>query len=120
VHVATLVAAIETENVAAGQFVHGSEPRALLYVPALHWPHTPPAGPLNPATQRQAASALLATADKAFVGHSEHAADPVVALYFPDTQALQTPPSGPLYPVPQRQFEIIVFPVAAVLLLPGH
>jgi len=83
----------------------------------------PPAGPVEPAVQLQAAMDGLAKGDFEFGGHPEHAdsadppasdkylfaaqlmhaADPGIALYFPATHCEHGPPSAPDEPGLQVQ-----------------
>jgi hypothetical protein len=134
--VAASVAPVLAEYVPARQFVHTALPLAILYVPAAHgeqdppgpvYPapqgvttHGPPAGPVLPALQVQAVTAVLELCEAELSGHvtqvddeiwpvpveyvpvvqDVHAALPVASLYVPAPHTEHDTPS-PVYPALQ-------------------
>ena len=60
------------ENLPAAQSVHASSPTAALCLPAAHSAHSPPSGPVKPATQWHAVRALLPAGATVFAGHASH------------------------------------------------
>jgi hypothetical protein len=81
-----------------------------LYVPLAHCSHAPPAGPVEPELQTQAASTVLLTGELEYVGvgHAVHAAVPEPILYFPATHPVHGPAFGPVYPALQAQPKDVV------------
>jgi len=75
------VAPIAVEYCPAKQLVHAAFPAAILYLPATHWVHDPPSGPVEPALHAQSVIVLLPAGESALVGHEtqpELAAAPCV------------------------------------------
>ena len=117
-----------------GQAMQLADPVDVLYFPATHAVHVPPAGPEDPVLQVQLVKAALPTGELEFDGqvrHVElaeapilveyvpvpqfvHRPDPVNALYFPATHAEHVPPSGPAEPALQVQFVKEVLPTGAL------
>ena len=60
--------------------MHATLPLMILYVPAPHAAHVPPFGPVYPALQTQAATAVLKAGDMLLAGHVVQATLPVVGL----------------------------------------
>ena len=94
-----------------------------LYLPTPHAVQVPPFGPVYPAVQVQAPTAVLAMGEVPPTGHATQVPEvvaacvdeylaaaqsvqdtlPLTVLYFPAEQAVHGPPSGPVYPKLQSQ-----------------
>ncbi len=69
--------------------MHATLPLAILYVPATHAAHGPPFGPVYPALQMQAVTAVPWPGELEFAGHVKQfvtAEAPVEAEYVPGAQ----------------------------------
>ena len=117
-----------------GQALQLADPVDVLYFPATHAVHVPPAGPEQPTLQVQLVKAALPAGELEFDGqvrHVElaeapilveyipvpqfvHRPDPVNALYLPATHAAHVPPSGPAEPALQVHAVKEVLPTGAL------
>ena len=81
------------------------------YCPGAHCTeHGPPAGPLDPALQVQAATPVLPAGEKEFAGQPTQPEEPVPPLYVPPKHCVHVPPSGPVDPALQMQAATAVLP----------
>lgn len=86
-----------------GQDSHSSEPESVLYFPAAHGAHSPPSGPVKPASQTQSVTVVLAWGDVLPPGHWVHSEEPELALYVATAHGVHSPPSGPVKPITHWQ-----------------
>ena len=90
-HIVPNVAPAVGEYFPAAQSVQTALPVAILYLPATHREHTPPSGPVDPALQVQAVTAVLGLGELEFAGHAtqvDSSVAPVVGKYFPVAQSV--------------------------------
>jgi hypothetical protein len=96
-HAAEEFAPVRFEYVPAGQDTHALAPAAALYCPGAHATHTPPFGPVYPASQAQLLRDPLKLGAPAFAGHTLQPALPAGA-HCPNKQPAHV--SLPVAPTP--------------------
>ena len=71
-HVESAAAPTDVEYLPETQFVHVSDPAAVLNFPATHCVHEPPLDPDAPTLQMQAVKAELPAGESEYAGQVEH------------------------------------------------
>jgi len=84
-----------------------------LYVPPKHCVHVPPSGPLDPALQMQAATAVLPAGELESAGQPTQGEFPEPDLYVPPKHRVHVPPFGPEYPASHWHSDCDVLPCKA-------
>jgi hypothetical protein len=131
-HVVLDVEPVVVEYLPLGHREQDVDPFTSLNVPASHASHSPPFGPVYPASQTQSVASELPTSETVYAGHSlqlvaevppssveylplghrEQDVDPLTSLNFPVSHVLHSPPFAPVYPTSQTQSVVSELPAS--------